>query len=319
MKLVQPIRQYIVPLSLAAGAVAGAATVAGFGGDTFWLLDFAAHFRPQYLLVLCGAGLVMLLHRRYRWAAVFAAYALLNAACLLPLCLGPSVHPPVFADFRLVQMNVLATNASYDKVVAFLRETNADVVVLQEVTPAWMTALDPLKDLYPYRVAEAKPGTFGIALLSRHPFRDSGIAYLGQDVVPSAVARLDLKGRDVTVVGVHPPSPIRADWRPVRDAVFRGIAARLAEVPGETVLAGDLNATPWSSPFRALVRAAGLRDTTAGFGFQPTWPALVPLLGIPIDHCLVSPGLHAVHRRVAGFTGSDHYPLVVDLAFRRTP
>jgi endonuclease/exonuclease/phosphatase (EEP) superfamily protein YafD len=40
----------------------------------------------------------------------------------------------------------------------------------------------------------------------------------------------------------------------------------------------------------------------------------LPVLGIPIDHCLVSEEIRVIaHRRLPAF-GSDHYPILAELA-----
>jgi len=41
---------------------------------------------------------------------------------------------------------------------------------------------------------------------------------------------------------------------------------------------------------------------------------LVPLLGIPIDHCLVSPEIIVTKRSVGPSVGSDHYPVIIDFS-----
>jgi endonuclease/exonuclease/phosphatase (EEP) superfamily protein YafD len=38
---------------------------------------------------------------------------------------------------------------------------------------------------------------------------------------------------------------------------------------------------------------------------------------VPIDNCLVSPGLAVVHRERGPKLGSDHFPLVIRLAATR--
>jgi endonuclease/exonuclease/phosphatase (EEP) superfamily protein YafD len=78
------------------------------------------------------------------------------------------------------------------------------------------------------------------------------------------------------------------------------------------LLLGDLNASPWSYPFRRLLEGSGLRDGSLGRGFQPTWPTgLWPLL-IPLDHSLHSAGIGIQDRIVGPAVGSDHYPVIVD-------
>jgi len=56
-----------------------------------------------------------------------------------------------------------------------------------------------------------------------------------------------------------------------------------------------------------------LKDSSLGWGIQPTWPAMFLPLRIPIDHCLVSPDLKIVRRKIGRDIGSDHLPLLVDL------
>ncbi len=63
-----------------------------------------------------------------------------------------------------------------------------------------------------------------------------------------------------------------------------------------------------------------LLDSRRGFGVQRSWPTSmkVSILGtmrIPIDHALVSRDVKVLDRRVGPFIGSDHFPIMVDIAF----
>jgi endonuclease/exonuclease/phosphatase (EEP) superfamily protein YafD len=71
---------------------------------------------------------------------------------------------------------------------------------------------------------------------------------------------------------------------------------------------------PWSQPLRRLTSATGLRSVHDSYGLGGTWPTGIPLLRVPIDNCLVSEGLIALDRRLGPDVGSDHFPLIVDLA-----
>jgi endonuclease/exonuclease/phosphatase (EEP) superfamily protein YafD len=80
------------------------------------------------------------------------------------------------------------------------------------------------------------------------------------------------------------------------------------------VVAGDLNMSPWSPFFRRFMKKSGLKDSEDSFGFQPTWPTYQPILYLPLDHVLVSRDIAIVDRRIGAKVGSDHLPVVVDLA-----
>jgi len=92
-------------------------------------------------------------------------------------------------------------------------------------------------------------------------------------------------------------------------------AARGAEATGgRAVVAGDLNATPWSPIFHRVLDLGRLRDSREGFGLHRTWPSGIhALLRIPIDHVLVGEGVTVLRREVGPHIGSDHRPVIVDL------
>jgi endonuclease/exonuclease/phosphatase (EEP) superfamily protein YafD len=92
------------------------------------------------------------------------------------------------------------------------------------------------------------------------------------------------------------------------------VAALAAKESGPVVVAGDLNMSPWSPFFSRLVKASGLTDSEPGFGFQPTWPTYQPILYLPLDHVLVSRDVIVADRRTAADVGSDHLPVVIDIA-----
>jgi len=107
-----------------------------------------------------------------------------------------------------------------------------------------------------------------------------------------------------------------ADLAAQRNAVFQALPAALAAMPpGPVLVAGDFNCTPWSPFFADLVAATGLSDSARGFGVWPTWNSTLLPLGISIDHVLVSDGLVTRNHRVGGDVGSDHFPVIVDLAY----
>ena len=81
------------------------------------------------------------------------------------------------------------------------------------------------------------------------------------------------------------------------------------------MLAGDLNVTQFSPHFKNLLKTGKLKDSSRGFGYQPTWPAQLPLLNkisecplfrIPLDHVLVSGDIQVRSVELLPSIGSDH-------------
>jgi endonuclease/exonuclease/phosphatase (EEP) superfamily protein YafD len=101
----------------------------------------------------------------------------------------------------------------------------------------------------------------------------------------------------------------------MRNAELAGIASFAAARQEPVIVAGDFNVAPWSRSFRATLERSGLSDSAAGHGLAPSWPSQFPPVGIRIDHCWVSHHWRSVDVRLGPSTGSDHLPLIVDLAW----
>lgn len=313
----------------AGAAVAVAGTLLGYLGRWHWFLDLFAHFRAQYFVALAGTALLLAALRRPWPSLVFLAAAAANAVALAPLFLSPppSDHTPGPTTaspppLRVVTCNLLYRNPDPAPALAWLRATPADVVFLCEVTPDWSKRLRTLSDLYPHQEHHPQHDPFGCAVLSRKPWTHLEVREFGPFQSPSLAVRLDWHGRAILLLGMHPTPPNGRLGSVYRDTALAEAAVYLAGHPVRTqILVGDLNATPWCHPFRALLARTGLADTARGHGWQPTWNVGSLLFQIPIDHVLTSPDLTTVERSIGPDLGSDHRAVTVSLlpAGSRTP
>lgn len=225
---------------------------------------------------------------------------------------GGSVPHPSEA-MRIVSSNVLLSHPNPEALEAELLRYDADILVLVEVSPRWGERIEagPLRERYPHRVVAVRSGPRGIAVLSSRPFAASRTTDLeGVPMIDVTFAEPRLR-----LVGLHLVPPIdaeRADvWRRQLDSL-----RQLARSRGPLVVAGDFNATDHSRGLREL-EAPGLRDVhrALGRGLATTWPngtALRPPLRI--DHVLVSESIVPVRVREGRGIGSNHAPVIVDLA-----
>lgn len=290
-------------------------TLAAFAGEHHWLLELTTHFRPHYAAALLAGVFIYAVARRPRSAALFAAFAVLNATALAPRFLPrdtPRPHPDA-PTVKLLLSNVLTDNRDRTSLLALIEREQPDLIALLEVNDAWLADLATLSVSHPYSRLVPRADNFGIALFSRLPLADIKTIYLGPSEVPSIRATLSLNDRSVTVLATHPLPPGNAGNLPLRDLHLAEIAAWSAASPAPVIVLGDLNCTPWSPAFRTLLRDGVLHDT--GRGLSPTWPVTPWWLRIPLDHCLVSANAFVViDHRVGPDIGSDHFPLLVTLA-----
>jgi len=301
-------------LLTAAGSLLCCVTCTGFLGRFWWVLDLTSHFRVQYFLLLAGAAVILLIGRKTRVSAVFAGFGLVNLLAIVPLYLGRIQPPPEGAKpFRVMLLNVNTASTSYAAVGEAVVDLNPDLLLLEEVDCIWLEQLQGLTDRYTYSVTRARDDNFGIALFSRFPFTRCEIVAIGEAGVPSISAELDVDGVRLSVVGTHPLPPGGAEYSRLRNDQLAELPKFVNSLGSPLLMLGDLNVTPWCWYFRRLLKRTGLRDSSKGWGVQPSWPASSFLFRIPIDHVLHSPDLRVVGRSIGRDVGSDHFPVIVDL------
>ncbi len=290
------------------------ATVAGFWGRLWWVLELDSHFRPHLAASLALLFPVWLARRHRRLAVGCALFAVINAAPVLAL-LWPAVSSGSgeAVPLRIVAINVETSNRRADLVLEFLRRAEADVILLMEVDERWMGALEPLRAAYPHVLAEPRDDNFGIALFSRLSVTNGNVIDLADAAVPSIEATVTAGGRQIHLLGTHPLPPGTPEYARLRNDQFRQIAAHVRRQALPTIVVGDLNMTPWSPYFADLLRESGLKNSSQGRGLFGSWPAWLPLGRLPLDHCLVTASIRTSGKSVGPQVGSDHLPVITDL------
>ena len=167
-------------------------------------------------------------------------------------------------------------------------------------------------------IAEPREDNFGIALFSRILLTNVAVMELGAAGVPSITASAVVSGREVLLFGTHPLPPGTSEYARLRNEQLREIAAAVRDRREPVVVFGDLNVTPWSPYFRELLREGRLKNTSQGRGLFASWPAGLPLVRIPLDHCLVSESVQVVSKRLGPQVGGDHLPVIIDLVVAGT-
>jgi endonuclease/exonuclease/phosphatase (EEP) superfamily protein YafD len=295
-----------------------AASFAGLLAPLGWPFELFVHFRWQVgaaALALLLASLVL----RRPWMMVVACVTV--AMQWLPGALlsgRASANEPVARAcgddlLRVVTANARFANTDHAAMVAWLSRSDADIIALQEITPQWVVALEPLAPSYPYRKVIPRDDPYGIALLSRWPIDDVQPVDFADDGLPSLVANVDVHGRRLRVIALHTRWPVVPELQVARDRVLQQAAALALTQPELTILLGDLNLTPYAPAFARLVTESGLRDAFAGEAWRPTWQAGFWPLALPIDHVLVPRGSCITEHEIGPDVGSDHRPLQVTL------
>jgi len=219
---------------------------------------------------------------------------------------------------RVVTANVLWENPEPEHLAHELANLNAQVVMLQEVTPGFAEFMEkpPFSDAYPHCHADPRPDAFGAALCSSFRLLDAASVKL--EIVPAIRAEIDVGDARVHLVTVHFTPPVSTVLHDYWMSQASGYLKTLypGGVPDHLLVAGDFNMTSLNPTFEVLTRQ--LNDASQQAGGLPmwTWPngaGFAPPL--EIDHVLFSDAFSVHQIDLSTGRGSDHRPVVADLIF----
>lgn len=283
-----------------------------------WLLDLTTHFKVQYLAGGVLAALYALWQRDRGWAVVSLLIITLTLPAIVPWYLPLPAPQSSTQSLRVMTLNVNINNRAYSKVLKLLEAEQPDLVAVTEINQGWLTALQPITTKLPYSLKSPTAETFGTVLYSRFPLSQISLPKSANSRAADSriIANADINGTPLLVAALHPPPPISQKLTAERDRELATVADYLKTVTaqqGQAIAIGDLNTTFWSPSYQHFEQVSGLHNTRKGFGILPTWTTQMPLLMIPIDHCLVSRMIKINQTQVGNNIGSDHLPLVIEL------
>jgi endonuclease/exonuclease/phosphatase (EEP) superfamily protein YafD len=296
--------------------VVGLATLVGLLDRFAWIFEIADVFRLQYLVLLVAAGLAAVALRQPHVAAIAAVLAAVNVAVLgIPLSdtATATANRRVHGSLRLVVANVEVGNTDYAAVAHLVEQTRPDLLGVIELSPAMARHLSGALPGYRARVIDPRDDAYGIGVYSRVALRSAQVErFPARDGPPSLVASVDVAGKPVSVVVTHVHTPFAGS---VHVRHLRALAAARPRLGDRAVICGDFNTPPWSGPLRKFARSGGFHDLYGGSAWRGySWPTWSSVLRVPLDNCFTSPGVVATDHGHGADVGSDHRPLVVDLA-----
>lgn len=269
--------------------------------------------------------LLLLVARAWRIAAILAVPLAALSLWVIPV-LVPHESAAPSRSLRIAYANVNAWNDPSADAVRWFEQADADVVALIECSPEW---LDALRDAGTH---DGRPwlhectridgdAIAGAALLSRYPLREARALVSPHGRFPMIDAIVDSPDGPIRVLVAHPVPPVGFGAVAVRDAELAWIAQQCAASQMPTVIVADFNDTPFGRALRDFGATSGMRSASAVSGLVTTWPARVAgvpwpaPLRIAIDHCLVSRGVELAAFSAGPDIGSDHLPLLIDIAY----
>ncbi|NEP32730.1 endonuclease/exonuclease/phosphatase family protein [Moorena sp. SIO3B2] len=299
-------------------------------------LELTTNFKHQYLVLGALPLSYFALTRRKRWLIVTLFCLLINLTEIIPwyipkLSFGASGEP-----MGLFLFNVSFSNTQYGDAIALVKEEKPTIAAFLEAKDPWPKQLEALREVLPYNISIPE---LQIEVYSRLPLQESEILEYGKS---RGLVKLDLSiaGADASVIVTHSYPQFyfgkqedfgnqgdfgkqgdleKQGWQWRNQDLEEEIGDYIRQIEKPVVLIGDLNVTMWSPYYKSLIESSGLRDARAGFGILPTLSKFSPAnpwLAIPVDHCLVSRDVKVIKMRTGPDLGSDHLPVITDIALR---
>ncbi|WP_422931493.1 endonuclease/exonuclease/phosphatase family protein [Singulisphaera sp. PoT] len=279
-------------------------------GRYYWWIDLFTHFQ---VAAVFASGLAASLVFRSRPRLAIALMGLV-AFQVLPILRYQGRNPVPAASrstsrLRILMANVLCENQNFEALARLIRREKPDIVGLVEYDRGWELGLEELRREFPYHL-DVPDGARGLALWFRkEPISIGPVQVPLPGGWPCMRATFEIDGKPTHLWLIHPSSPFHRRGRPELSALAEKVRAE----GGSQVVIGDMNSTEGSPRFADFLQITGLRDSRLGFGRQLSWPVGLPYQ-IAIDHAFLSADLAVVDRRLGPSIGSDHAPLILDLA-----
>lgn len=323
-----------------------------FVAPDIWFADNMSFFLPQLIgggfAAVFLAALCRRLAGRPRPGKALRRLFLLTGL-ILSLALGVSLYQtyrivapglaearvPGTKNLRIVSINLEVRYLGDPEFMAYLESLNPDILVFQEAE--WRHQMryrkrlgddTPLIGLGPYFENFLIGDLGSMIAFSRYPLKSSTVIpvegacsspwHRGDREIFSAI--VDVDGSPLNFIAVHPDSPRSPCRWQSRQDYFAALAGVIGALPASepAIMIGDWNTSPLSNHFENLLQQAGMRVR---------FPAVVPvitryfydyrfrwILGSAVDHAAVSDEVTIRNVAIGGDVGSDHVPLIVDIA-----
>ena len=300
-------------LSLTASIVILTITLLGFQGEWFFFFDLFSHFRIYLatfsLLIVFIA--IFLANRLSIYASIISL--LINTASIIPF-LVPLLTPVEDTEFKIITVNLWVYNPVKSPAIQFLRTSDADVIVLNEVSSNWKPFVKTLKDIYPYQYFRTdcmERGHCQMALLSKKPWSELTSSNNDANIPTFIMARFLHKGSNLTVLGTHLIYPLEKGTAELQMRQINSISKIVNDVKGALILTGDFNFSPWSFLHRRLINGTELERAEGGI--LASWISRSLPIRLPIDHTYFRSNRGSARMELGPNIGSDHLPIITDI------
>lgn len=318
-------RKFLSNSVLTLGILLSFVVFASLAKYRYWGFDLLTHFYLQYAVLLLLAVIFIVLVAKAKakalalWLLPALVIVLFNLFPFLPTFSNSAQNTSESTEIiKALTLNLYYGNPNALNIATYLKQEDADLVLLTEIVPQTMQVLkSELGTLYPHIQDSSRRGAFGIALLSKQPLDIAQTFNLRNSNMRSGQSIYAVVS-GLHIVGMHPLPPTAERYAQSRDYELAGLQSFVEgllqnDADSQLLLLGDFNASPWSHPLESLFRDTPVKHGAIGHGIWPTWRMYGRgpiLLGAPIDHILISENIQTLSYKTQQVEGSDHSAII---------
>jgi endonuclease/exonuclease/phosphatase (EEP) superfamily protein YafD len=215
---------------------------------------------------------------------------------------------------KLMIFNISYNNPTenFENIKSLILSEKIDILQFQEVSPQMNEKIRSLKSIFPYSTGLDKPlDLFDSLILSKYPLLNTEI---GQHHLVQT--NFILNEKKISILGMHLfPGGTQVNLNYALQQT-NYLKEAVNNINTNLILLGDLNMTSSSKRFTNFLKDTNLYTYSSFKNITSTWPTFLPnYLGIQIDHVLFSKNFRLISKKIANNFGSDHRPLIVELAY----
>lgn len=263
-------------------------------------LRIAEKFAVQIMLGYLVGGILFLALKQPK--LMFASF---GCCAALAIFLKFSMNPPEnfpkemqvpinldqkqsFTELKIAHFSLSDAENDPDLTFQRIRETGADLVSIQEVTPIWQPYLETeLDSLYPYHHTIPDLGMFGLSIFSKYEFNLIDTFYYQE--IPNLVGSISIKDKvdSIHFISTHAfPAFSKTAYKRVEEHL-QLIQDYLISMSNPHFVLGNFYVVPWSKEVKEFKAVTQLKDSRSGF--MPSYSdGSLSFWDIPMDHIFFS-------------------------------
>ncbi|RCH55896.1 endonuclease [Mucilaginibacter hurinus] len=223
-------------------------------------------------------------------------------------------------ELKVFSANVYQDNKDYDKLLAQIKATDPDIILLLETDLKWEYGVKQLEEDYPFTLKAPLANTYGLLFYSRFQLSSAKVNYLVKNDIPSIEALVHLpSGVKVQIWGLHPEPPVPGEslHTTAKDKELMRVAIKARDTKAPVIVMGDLNDVAWSYTTTLFEKVSMLLDVRKGRGFYSTFSANHWFMRFPLDYIFCSAEFGLIDMKRLGHNGSDHFPIFTHLIYNK--